>query len=219
MGRAIEFLKDITMITTRLPKSTTLKCVLAFSACAFALAACGQPSNDPATTNTVSDPVAPASTTPDTSASTTMPGAAGTTPTTAGDIIDVATANPDFSTLVAAIQAADLGPTLKGAGPFTLFAPTNAAFDKLPAGTVENLLKPENRAQLVSILNYHVVPGRVRSGALAGATSTLTSVQGGTISVDGSNGVKVNNATVVTPDITASNGVIHVIDTVIMPPA
>ena len=133
------------------------------------------------------------------------------------DIVDIAASNDDFSTLVAAVTAAGLVETLKGDGPFTVFAPTNAAFAKLPAGTVESLLEPANRDTLVSILTYHVVPGAVTSDQLAGKRLNVTTVQGGTVHVDGRNGVKVNNATVTAADIMATNGVVHVIDTVLLP--
>lgn len=133
-----------------------------------------------------------------------------------GTIVDVAVGNPDFSTLVAALKAADLVGTLGGEGPFTVFAPTNDAFAKLPAGTVENLLKPENKAQLVAVLTYHVVPGKVLAADVAGLKSAGT-VNGKSITIDTSNGVKVDNATVTATDIGASNGVIHVIDSVILP--
>lgn len=131
-------------------------------------------------------------------------------------IVDVAVGNPDFSTLVAALKAADLVDTLSGAGPFTVFAPTNDAFAKLPAGTVENLLKPENKAQLIAVLTYHVVPGKVMAADVAGLKAAGT-VNGKPITIDTSNGVKVDNATVTATDIAASNGVIHVIDSVILP--
>ncbi len=132
------------------------------------------------------------------------------------DIVDTAAANADFETLVAAVQAADLVDTLKGEGPFTVFAPTDAAFDALPEGTVEELLKPENKDQLVAILTYHVVPGKVMSGDLVDDMKAAT-VQGGEISVDLDSGVMVNDATVVAADIETTNGVIHVIDKVILP--
>lgn len=134
-----------------------------------------------------------------------------------GDIVDIASSNPDFSTLVAAVSAAGLVETLKGDGPFTVFAPTNAAFAKLPAGTVESLLEPANRDQLVSILTYHVVPGNVTSDQLAGQRLNVATVQGGTVHIDGTDGVTVNESTVTAADIAASNGVIHVIDTVLLP--
>jgi len=134
------------------------------------------------------------------------------------DIVDTAVSAGSFSTLVAAVKAAGLVETLKGDGPFTVFAPTDAAFAKLPAGTVENLLKPENRDKLRAVLTYHVVPSNVPSAAIAGKALQVASVQGANISIDATTGIKVNEANVVTPDVTASNGVIHVIDTVIMPP-
>jgi uncharacterized surface protein with fasciclin (FAS1) repeats len=132
-------------------------------------------------------------------------------------VVDIAVGNPDFSTLVAALKAAGLVDTLSGAGPFTVFAPTNAAFAKLPSGTLDNLLKPENKAQLTAILTYHVVPGKVLAADVVKLTSAKT-VQGGevAISVDAST-VKVDGANVVATDIAGSNGVIHVIDSVILP--
>jgi len=138
------------------------------------------------------------------------------------DIVDIAASNPDFSTLVAAVEAAGLVDTLKGPGPFTVFAPTNAAFDALPAGTVESLLMPENRDQLVSILTYHVLPGQVTSDQIAGQRLNVATVQGDTVHVDGTGGkygtgVKVNDANVTAADIMATNGVIHVIDKVLLP--
>jgi uncharacterized surface protein with fasciclin (FAS1) repeats len=137
-----------------------------------------------------------------------------------GDIVDVAVGAGSFNTLAAALGAAGLVDTLKGAGPFTVFAPTDAAFAKLPAGTVENLLKPENRAQLISILTYHVVPGDIRAAQLLGKITPATTVQGARVSVNGQGGrVRVNGVNVISADVLASNGVIHVIDTVLMPPA
>ena len=133
------------------------------------------------------------------------------------DIVDIAASNPDFSTLVAAVSAAGLVDTLKSDGPFTVFAPTNAAFDALPAGTVETLLLPENKDQLVSILTYHVVPGAVTSDQLAGQRLSVATVQGSNVHIDATDGVKVDGANVVAADIIATNGVIHVIDAVILP--
>ncbi|MBL9048781.1 MAG: fasciclin domain-containing protein [Tabrizicola sp.] len=133
------------------------------------------------------------------------------------DIVDIASSNEDFSTLVAAVSAAGLVDTLKGDGPFTVFAPTNAAFAALPPGTVEDLLKPENKDKLIAILTYHVVPGAVTSDQLAGQRMDVATVQGQTVHVDGRNGVKVNKSRVTTADIIASNGVIHVIDKVLLP--
>jgi uncharacterized surface protein with fasciclin (FAS1) repeats len=134
----------------------------------------------------------------------------------AKDIVDTAVGAGSFETLVAAVQAAELVETLKGEGPFTVFAPTDEAFAALPEGTVENLLKPENKDQLVAVLTYHVVPGKVMSGDLSDDMTAAT-VQGGDITIDLDNGVMVNDANVVQADIEAENGVIHVIDKVILP--
>ena len=144
--------------------------------------------------------------------------AAGTTGRAQGkDIVDTAVGAGQFKTLAAALQAAGLVETLKGKGPFTVFAPTDAAFAKLPAGTVEMLLKPENKAKLTAVLTYHVVPGKVMAADVTKVTSAKT-VQGGAVAVKATGGkVMVDNANVVTADIAASNGVIHVIDTVLMP--
>ncbi len=136
-----------------------------------------------------------------------------------GDIVDVAAGNGSFNTLVAAVKAAGLVGALKGDGPLTVFAPTDEAFAALPEGTVENLLKPENVDQLKSILLYHVVAGKVMSTDLSGTTNAPT-LQGETIEVVASGmGVTVNGAKVVAADVAASNGVIHVIDAVLLPPA
>jgi uncharacterized surface protein with fasciclin (FAS1) repeats len=146
-------------------------------------------------------------------------------------IVDAAIGSPDHSTLVAAVQAAGLVETLSGPGPFTVFAPTNAAFAKLPAGTVETLTQPANRDSLTRILTYHVVAGRVNAADLGaqidagGGRATLTTVQGATLTAtrEGS-AIRLTDAgggraTVTAADLNASNGVIHVIDTVVMPPA
>lgn len=133
------------------------------------------------------------------------------------DIVDTAVAAGSFKTLVAAVIAADLGATLKGAGPFTVFAPSDDAFAKLPPGTVESLVQPENKATLVSILTLHVVSGKVMASDVAGQKLTPASVQGEVLHVDGTDGVTVNGAKVVSADIECTNGVIHVIDTVMMP--
>lgn len=135
------------------------------------------------------------------------------------DIVDTAVAAGSFTTLVAAVQAVGLEDTLRGEGPFTVFAPTDDAFAALPEGTVESLLQPENKDQLVSILTYHVVPGKTKSADLAGQTISVATVNGADVAVDGTDGVTVNGANVVQADIWTSNGVIHVIDAVIMPPA
>jgi uncharacterized surface protein with fasciclin (FAS1) repeats len=133
------------------------------------------------------------------------------------DIVDTAVAAGSFKTLVAAVKAAGLVDTLKSDGPFTVFAPTDAAFAALPKGTVENLLKPENKETLVSILTYHVLSGKVMSGDIAGKQLSPATVQGSTVDINATNGVMIDGANVITADIETSNGVIHVIDKVIMP--
>ncbi|RMH51375.1 MAG: fasciclin domain-containing protein [Bacteroidetes bacterium] len=134
-------------------------------------------------------------------------------------IVDIATSDERFSTLVTALQAADLVSTLQGEGPFTVFAPTNEAFAALPEGTVENLLKPENKDQLTAILLYHVAEGKVMAAQVTGMDEVPT-LQGGTLSVQVEDGtVMIGSATVVQADVEASNGVIHVIDTVLLPPS
>jgi uncharacterized surface protein with fasciclin (FAS1) repeats len=133
------------------------------------------------------------------------------------DIVDTAISAGKFQTLVTAVQAAGLVETLKGDGPFTVFAPTDEAFAKLPGGTVESLLKPENKDTLVAVLTYHVVPSKIMSADIAGKTTRVGTVQGNELTVDATNGVKVDEATVVAADIETTNGVIHVIDTVVLP--
>ena len=135
----------------------------------------------------------------------------------AADIVETAVSAGSFNTLVTAVKAAGLVDTLKGPGPFTVFAPTDEAFAKLPGETVENLLKPENKQQLVAILTYHVVPGKVMSKDLVGKKTMAKTVEGTPVSINATDGVRVDNAKVVKADIEASNGVIHVIDTVIIP--
>jgi uncharacterized surface protein with fasciclin (FAS1) repeats len=133
------------------------------------------------------------------------------------NIVETAVAAGSFTTLARALQAAGLVDTLAGKGPFTVFAPNDAAFAKLPAGTVERLLKPENKAMLQRILTYHVVAGTVGSSEVVTMTSAKT-VSGDALTISAANGaVMIDNARVITPDIAASNGVIHVIDTVLMP--
>jgi uncharacterized surface protein with fasciclin (FAS1) repeats len=132
-------------------------------------------------------------------------------------IVTIASEAGTFETLVAALQAADLVGALEGPGPFTVFAPTDEAFAKLPAGTVESLLRPENKAKLQAILQYHVVPGRVLA-AQARTVSSATTLQGSSLPIaSAAGGLTVGGAKVVTADIEATNGVIHVIDTVVMP--
>jgi uncharacterized surface protein with fasciclin (FAS1) repeats len=133
------------------------------------------------------------------------------------DIVDTAVGAGSFTTLVAAVQAAGLVDTLKGEGPFTVFAPTDEAFAALPEGTVESLLMPENKDQLVSILTYHVIPGKVMAADVNAKKMGVKTVQGSEVTVNGMSGVKVDGANVVSADIEASNGVIHVIDAVILP--
>ena len=182
------------------------KLIALAAASALVLGACG--SDDEAAEDTVAeDTVAEAT-------ETTM--AEETMPAEAGDIVAVASGNPDFSTLVAAVAAAGLVETLQGEGPFTVFAPTNAAFEALPAGLLEKLLLPENVGVLTAILTYHVVAGKVMSTDVT--AGDVPSVEGSTIAVTTDGGVKVNGANVVAVDVAASNGVIHVIDAVIVPP-
>ena len=136
-------------------------------------------------------------------------------PATAADVVGTAVKSGQFNTLATALNAAGLVDTLKGPGPFTVFAPTDDAFKKLPEGAVENLLKPENKAELIQVLTYHVVPGKVMSTSLSGKVKT---VEGEMLEINASSkGVMVENARVVSADIVADNGVIHVIDTVLMP--
>ena len=199
-------------------------------ASALALAACGAPEapatdTAPAPMETVAadpmpaEPVAPAN-----------PAVGGTAMDATKDIVTNASAAPNLSTLVAAVKAADLVATLQGAGPFTVFAPTDDAFGKLPAGAVDGLLKPEMKADLAGVLTYHVVSGNVDAATLlgqieaGGGTATLTTVQGGTLTAtpDGAGGItltdaKGGTAKVTTADVRQSNGVVHVIDSVLMP--
>ena len=144
--------------------------------------------------------------------------AGGSKKTASNTIVDVAVSNPDFSTLVAALKAADLVDALKSPGPFTVFAPTNAAFAALPAGALDDLLKPENKAKLQAVLKYHVIGAKIESSALAGKKLTSPpTLQGGTLAIDATQGVIVGGAKVVAADVQASNGVIHVIDKVLLP--
>lgn len=148
----------------------------------------------------------------------TMATAAPKSNTGSKDIVDTAVAAGSFQTLAKALQAADLVDSLKGPGPFTVFAPTDEAFAKLPAGTLDNLLKPENKNQLRAILTYHVVAGDLPAAKVIGLSSVKT-LNGEEVKITAAGGkVMVNNAHVVKADIPASNGVLHVIDTVILPP-
>lgn len=175
------------------------KHVAAFAACSVLfLAACG--SDDSTSDTTVA-------------AETTA--APETTMAVTDNIVEVAQANADFTTLVAAVVAADLATTLSGAGPFTVFAPTDAAFEALPAGILEKLLLPKNKAVLAKILTYHVVGAKVLSTDLT--ETEVATVEGSTVAITLTDGAKVNDATVTTADVMASNGVIHVIDKVLIP--
>jgi uncharacterized surface protein with fasciclin (FAS1) repeats len=133
-----------------------------------------------------------------------------------GTIVEVASANEDFETLVAAVTAAGLAETLSGEGPFTVFAPTDEAFEALPEGVLDALLLPENKDALTSILTYHVVSGEVMAADVT--AGDVPTVEGSTIAITTDDGVKVNEATVIATDVDASNGVIHVIDAVLVPP-
>ena len=167
---------------------------------ALTLAACGS-SSDSASTSSAPAP--------------TSSSAEASSPAAAGTIVEVAAGNPDFSTLVAAVQAAGLAETLSGTGPFTVFAPTNEAFAALPAGLLDKLLLPENKDVLAKILTFHVVAANVPSSdVVAGDVDT---VEGSKLTITTDGGIKVGGATVVTPDVPASNGVIHVIDAVLVP--
>ena len=153
-----------------------------------------------------------------TGAAVVLPLVMGGTAARAADIVDTAANAGSFATLVAAVEAAGLVETLKGEGPFTVFAPTDEAFARLPEGTVESLLQPENREQLVALLTYHVVPGKVMSSDIAGQEMAVETVQGSPMSIDATDGaVRVDDASVTQADIETDNGVIHVIDAVITP--
>ncbi len=135
----------------------------------------------------------------------------------AADIVDTAAEAGEFNTLIAAIQAAGLEDTLRGEGPFTVFAPNDAAFAKLPDGTLENLLLPENREQLTDLLTYHVASGRISTTNISGAIMSVVTLQGGLLLVRSTDGFIINESGIVAADIAADNGVIHVIDTVLLP--
>ena len=196
--------------------NTRILALTVASAAFLGLAACS-PAEETATTDATTaatDPMAPVA----------DPAAAAS-----GNIVEVAQGNPDFTTLVSAVTAADLAGTLGGTGPFTVFAPTNAAFEKVPAATRESLMAPAGKADLTKILTYHVVPGRVTAADLTtqieagGGTATLTTVQGGTLTAKAANGTITltdangGTSTVAIADVAATNGIIHAIDTVVMP--
>jgi uncharacterized surface protein with fasciclin (FAS1) repeats len=189
-------------------KRTLTPLLAALTAGALVLTACG--GGDSTDINTVAPTEAPTTDAPTTEAPTTEA-------PMADDIVAIASSNADFSILVTAIEAAGLVETLQGTGPFTVFAPMNTAFEALPPELLDALLLPANKAVLVEILTYHVISGKVLAADVAaGAVAT---VQGDAITVSTDGGVKVNDANVVATDIVGSNGVIHVIDAVILPPS
>ena len=174
---------------------------------ALLLAACGSDGSDGSNTSGAAATEAPA-----TSASTASPSSA---PASTGTIVDVAADNPDFATLVTAVKAAGLADTLAGPGPFTVFAPTNEAFAKVPKDVLDKLLA--NKEALTKVLTYHVLAGEVKAADVM--PGDVTSVEGSTATIaDASGQLKINDATIVATDVMASNGVIHVIDSVILPP-
>lgn len=137
---------------------------------------------------------------------------------TSADLLETAAAAGAFGTLIEAVKAAGLADTLKGEGPFTIFAPTDEAFAALPAGKLDALLQPENKAALVRILSYHVVPGKVTSSDIAGKMISIKTLEGGELEINSAGrSTKVESAALLTPDVMASNGVIHVVDKVIVP--
>lgn len=209
------------------------KSLIALAMLSASLSAACSPKQETETPAPVAEAAAPATEMAPVTDATAMPAAnpmvGGAEMLASKDIIDNAVNSKDHTTLVAAVKAAGLVDTLKGAGPFTVFAPTNAAFDALPAGTVDTLLKPEMKADLTKVLTYHVVPGKVDAAALSeqiaagGGSATLNTVQGEALTAKAAgNGItltdaKGNVATVTTADVYQSNGVIHVIDKVLMP--
>lgn len=184
-------------------RTNRLATAAAVAVAALTLAACGSSDNEASSAATSSP------------ATTSASSPAASTPAAAGTIVDVASANPDFSTLVAAVKAAGLVETLNGPGPFTVFAPTNEAFAALPAGVLDKLLLPANKETLTKILTYHVLPAEVMAADVtAGKVAT---VEGTELTITTEGGVKVDTATVTATDVDASNGVIHVIDKVLVP--
>jgi uncharacterized surface protein with fasciclin (FAS1) repeats len=194
------------MHLTKVPRLTAIAAL--GTAAVLTLGACGSSSEDSADA---------------TPATPTTTAASDTTVAPAQTVVEIASGNPEFSTLVSAVKAADLAETLSGDGPFTVFAPTDAAFERLPAGTLDSLLEPANKPQLADILTYHVVPATVMAEdvepgdvtTVNGATFEVAAEDGGVTITDGQDG----EAKVVKTDIVASNGVIHVIDAVLIPPA
>jgi len=197
------------VVSTLKPKQTMKKISLLLLSTVFIFASCGGSSSSSQTEET-----SEATETEETAA----PAEEATPEAPASDIVDLAIATESLSTLVTAVTAAELVEVLKGEGPFTVFAPTNDAFAALPNGVLENLLDPANQLQLSNILKYHVVSGKVMSTDLSDGM-TVATVYGPDITITTTEGVKVNGANVVAADIEASNGVVHVIDAVILPPA
>ncbi len=185
-------------------RRTTLVAVAA--AAALTLAACSSSSEEEASSEPVASETAAAETEMD----------AAEAPAGAGTVVDIAAATDGFSTVVAAVEAAGLTQTLSGEGPFTVFAPTDDAFAALPAGLVDALLLPENKDVLTKILTYHVVPGAVMAADVT--DGEVATVKGQNVTFSTTDGVKINGANIIQTDIVADNGVIHVIDTVIVPP-
>jgi uncharacterized surface protein with fasciclin (FAS1) repeats len=203
--------------------AATLGVVMAGTGLLFSVSSHAQSGTGTTTTPTMSPSKTPSGTMSKPTISTppnggmSQPGKAPARAAKKMTIVDVASKNGSFKTLVAALKAAELVETLSGEGPFTVFAPTDAAFAKLPKGTLKDLLKPENKEKLQKILTYHVVPGAVFAKDIKpGAVAT---VEGSNVTLKKGKSVMVNNARVIKADVKASNGVIHVIDTVIMPPA
>ena len=178
----------------------------------LALGACSSDNTEMAPETTMATTVAPVTTDTTATTDTTVP---ETTAAALGSVVEVAAASGSFSTLIAAIQVAGLAGTLSEGGPFTVFAPTEAAFAALPAGLLDKLLKPENKAILVKILTYHVVSGKVLSADVK--DGVVASLEGSELTFSTTGGVMVNEAKITTPDVPASNGVIHVIDKVLLP--
>lgn len=195
--------KNHVLLQTKIFMKKTFFSLMTTAAIAVVMTACGSGETAEATKDTV--------------AAETTAAADTTTPAVPPTVVDIAVGSPDHSTLVAAVTAAGLAETLSGTGPFTVFAPTNAAFAALPAGTVDNLLKPENKATLAGILTYHVVAGSLKAADLTDGQK-LKTVNGAELTVSIKDGkVMIDGANVTAADLTAGNGVVHVLDAVVMP--
>ena len=199
---AKQLFESIVEVTNKLKMKKTFISIMMTASFAVMLTACGSGEGTEANTDTAAT---------ETTTVVDTPAAAPAT------VVDIAVGSPDHSTLVAAVKAAGLVETLSGAGPFTVFAPTNAAFAALPAGTVDNLLKPENKADLTGILTYHVVPGTLKAADLTDGQK-LKTVNGAELTVSVKDGkVMIDGANVTAADLAAGNGVVHVLDAVVMP--